>query len=71
MTEQLVDVTCPACGFQWQEDIAWHRDNDSIHANPRQTTRPGSFEVYRFRCPQDGTWVTVEIPTHDSASREE
>lgn len=66
---ELVDIVCPTCGFRWQEDLDWHRENESIHL----FSRPGEGrrEQFRFRCPQDGTWVSYpsEAGTVKDASK--
>ncbi len=54
----VVEVACPTCGFRWQEDLDWHREVDSIHT--LRTHGRSGREQFRFRCPQDGTWVLVE-----------
>ncbi len=59
---RIVEVTCPTCGFKWQEDADWHRDNESIHALPRAASSEPGAEEFSFRCPQDGTWVRVAVP---------
>ncbi len=58
----IIEVTCPTCGMRWEEDLDWHRNHASIH-----TVYPGSrpkagTETFHFRCPQDGTWVTIKTP---------
>jgi len=56
---EIVEVTCPVCGFRWPEDLDWHRETESIHTvYPGPRPRAGS-ETFHFRCPQDGTWVPV------------
>ncbi len=54
----IVQVRCPQCGFAWEEDLDWHREHETLHAGGPGSAGSGKF---RFKCPQDGTWVTVEV----------
>lgn len=58
----IVTVRCPQCGFTWEEDLDWHLEHDTLHAAGADR---GTF---RFKCPQDGTWVTVEAGKPPEAS---
>jgi hypothetical protein len=55
----ILSVCCPTCGCAWEEDLDWHREHESIHTLYPGPRRKAGTEVFRFRCPQDGTWVPV------------
>jgi hypothetical protein len=56
----IVTVRCPVCGFIWEEDLDWHRDHETLHAAEAGSAGRKGRGKFRFKCPQDGTWVTVE-----------
>lgn len=52
-----ITVRCPQCGFTWDEDLDWHVEHETLHVAQTDARR----QSFRFKCPQDGTWVTVEV----------
>jgi predicted RNA-binding Zn-ribbon protein involved in translation (DUF1610 family) len=53
-----IKIVCPTCGHEWTEDLDDHQAERTIFRGPRPQTRT---ETYRFKCPQDGTYVIVDV----------
>lgn len=56
-----VELTCPRCKHEWWQSL------DELEKLPETIYRDISYDVenksqkYRARCPNDGTYVIVEI----------
>jgi hypothetical protein len=55
---RLIKVVCPSCGHEWYEDLEKLQTEQIIYRARRPKTK---VETYRFKCPQDGTYVVVEV----------
>jgi predicted RNA-binding Zn-ribbon protein involved in translation (DUF1610 family) len=55
---RYIKVVCPSCGHEWHEDLDQHQTQQIIYKGPQPKTK---VETYRFKCPQDGTYVVVEV----------
>ena len=54
----LIEVTCPTCGYRWQEDLDRHQTWNVVY---RGEEKQQKVEEYRLRCPRDGTYFIAEV----------
>jgi hypothetical protein len=55
---RLIKVVCPSCGHEWHVDLEAHQTLQTVYRGQRPDTK---VETYRFKCPQDGTYVVTEV----------
>ncbi|MGB8647612.1 MAG: hypothetical protein WCF84_20430 [Anaerolineae bacterium] len=58
MPNSLIEITCPKCGHKWSVDVEEVKKQQAViyrQISPIQT------HTYRVQCPNDGTWVLVEL----------
>jgi len=53
-----IEITCPRCKFQWKQSLQELEKLETIYKTA--DAKPG-LEKYRARCPQDGTYIVIEI----------
>ncbi len=52
-----IELTCPTCGHKWRVDLDKYQAEQVIYKGEKRVRE----ESYRFRCPQDGTFVVADI----------
>ena len=63
MLNSTVEITCPRCGHKFFVDVEeLKRQQREIRKTIIRDAKPKSNLVsYRVQCPNDGTWVVIEI----------
>ena len=63
MSDNLIEVKCPRCGREWKVDVTELEKVQQTmfrHLTLESALQP-QVTSYRVRCPQDGTYVVVDI----------
>ncbi len=67
MSSNLIQVKCPRCGHVWYVDVKdLEKQQQSMfrHLTLESALQP-RVTSYRVRCPQDGTYVVVDVKEID------
>lgn len=62
MADDQIEIRCPSCGKVWFEDVDKLEREEHLYKSViyRGMSKP-KRATYRVRCPQDGTYVVVEV----------
>ncbi len=58
----LIELTCPRCRYKWNADVNELEKEQGVFKalTFRSATQP-KVTQYRVRCPNDHTWVVVDV----------
>ena len=55
-----IEITCPRCKYQWKQSLQELEKLETLYKAADANAKPG-VEIYRARCPNDGTYVIIEV----------
>ena len=66
MASSMIEVTCPRCGHKWSVDVEELKASQAtLRTFYREVNPRPKVASYRVQCPQDGTWVVVDVEQVD------
>jgi hypothetical protein len=62
MANNLIEIKCPRCGYVWREDVTQlEKTEETMMKLYRAADARPRITSYRARCPNDYTWVIVDV----------
>lgn len=58
----IVKLTCPRCKHKWERSLRELERVETVYREEKGKPKPaGRVVTYRAQCPNDGTYVIVEV----------
>jgi hypothetical protein len=57
---EKIEITCPRCKYKWWQALEELEKQETIFRKISYDVEDG-VEKYRARCPNDGTYVIIEV----------